>query len=414
MRAGGNRCYLDGVSNALVYRRSVPRYLLCRWLGRLWPRRFFPSLAPLRPAPFVPEAPPGWVRLRTRLCGICGSDLQLLRGEESFLMEPYASFPFVPGHEIVAEVAEAPAGSGWAAGDRVAVEPVLACGPRALPPCAACARGEPNLCGNFTRGALPAGISLGYTAGPGGGMAREFCAHPRQLIRLPDGLETRTAVLADSLACALQAVLGHFPDDADCVVVYGAGVLGQHAVRILRACESRARRVVVARHAFQREAALAGGADEVLLSPGRRELAEATGGRFLPTTLGGGQVEGRAGIFLDCVGSAASLQEGLLLLRPRGQLVLVATSGRVGPVDLSPVWFRELRVGGSSLCGTTEFRGRAQRTYERAVAMLAQHPSLWQDLVTHVFPLREYAAAFRAAFDKARHRSLKVAMDPAG
>src|SRR4030042_3840920 len=59
---------------ALVYYRSVPRYLLSRALNRLWPRHFFARVAPLR-LQEVPLAPPGpqWGVLRTRLCGVCGS-----------------------------------------------------------------------------------------------------------------------------------------------------------------------------------------------------------------------------------------------------------------------------------------------------------------------------------------------------
>ena len=89
-------------------------------------------------------SPPGpdWVVLRPRLCGICGSDLRLLKGAESFLLEPYASLPAVLGHEVVAEVAEAPPGSEWRAGDRVVVEPVLPCDVRGLPPCRYCAAGS--------------------------------------------------------------------------------------------------------------------------------------------------------------------------------------------------------------------------------------------------------------------------------
>ena len=113
---------------ALVYYRSVPRYLLSRVLNRLWPRHFFARVAPLR-LQEVPLAPPGpeWVVLRNRLCGICGSDLRLLKGVESLLLEPYADFPAVLGHEVLAEVAEAPADSGWRPGERVVVEPVLCC-----------------------------------------------------------------------------------------------------------------------------------------------------------------------------------------------------------------------------------------------------------------------------------------------
>ena len=65
---------------ALVYRKSVPRYLACALAARLAPRRFFPDLAPLglEEVPFDP--PRGWLPLTPLLCGVCGSDLGLLRG----------------------------------------------------------------------------------------------------------------------------------------------------------------------------------------------------------------------------------------------------------------------------------------------------------------------------------------------
>ena len=105
---------------ALVYYRSVCRYLLAKGLNRFWPRTFFARLAPLRlqEMEFSPPGP-AWVVLRPRLCGICGSDLRLLKGAESFLLEPYASMPAVLGHEVVGEVVEAPRGrnggraTGW-------------------------------------------------------------------------------------------------------------------------------------------------------------------------------------------------------------------------------------------------------------------------------------------------------------
>jgi hypothetical protein len=94
---------------ALVYYRSVGRYLLAKGLNRFWPRTFFAGVAPLKMQEMEFSPPgPDWVVLRPRLCGICGSDLRLLKGAESFLLEPYASMPAVLGHEVVAEVVEAP------------------------------------------------------------------------------------------------------------------------------------------------------------------------------------------------------------------------------------------------------------------------------------------------------------------
>lgn len=399
---------------ALVYRRSVPLYLAGSLAGRLFPRRFFPRLTPLdlKEVP-APSAPEGWVTLRNRLCGICGSDLHLLQGSESFLLEPYGSFPAVLGHEVVAEVVSSSAPGGeWSAGDRVAVEPVLSCLIRGLPPCRYCAAGEYHLCENFTMGNLAPGPVQGYNRSIGGGMAGVSIAHPAQLVRIPRDLPDELAVLSDSLASALHPVLRHFPEDGQCAIVFGAGILGQHVLRSLRALGSAARTIVVARHAFQKDLAYAGGADEVLMSPSRRDIARAVRARFLPTTLGGGNLEGGADLLFDCVGTRHSLQEGLLALRAGGKIVMAATIGSAGPVDFSSIWFRELHVTGSAFYSESDFQGRRMRTYQRAVELLASKGDLFRGLVSHVFPLTDYVDAFRAAVDKRTWKSMKVVLRP--
>ncbi len=87
-RVNGKRSF-----QALVYYRSIPR-TCCRRLNRLWPRHFFHAVAPLN-LKQVDLAPPGpdWLVLKSLMCGICGSDLRLLKGVESLLLEPYALFP---------------------------------------------------------------------------------------------------------------------------------------------------------------------------------------------------------------------------------------------------------------------------------------------------------------------------------
>jgi erythritol/L-threitol dehydrogenase len=396
---------------ALLYHRSIPRYLLCQGLNRLFPRRFFHRLAPLRLREIEFSPPPGWVVLRPRLCGICGSDLRLLKGVESFLLEPYASFPAVLGHEAVAAVMEAPPDSEWRPGDRVAVEPVLPCQVRGLPPCPFCAQGQYNLCENFTRGTLPPGAILGFTRGAGGAMAELMAAHPSRLVRLPDSLGDEAAVLTDSLASALQPVLDHLPGDTDTAIVFGAGIIGQHVIRLLRTLGSAARLVAIARYPFQGQLAKVGGADLVLSAPERRDLGEAVGARLIPTTLGGGNLEGGANFFFDCVGSRTSLQEGLLALRGQGTYVLVATAGTLTGVDLSSLWFRELRLTGSSMYAHGQLAGRQVRTYQLAVDLLDRGDYPLEGLLTHTFPLRDYRLAFQTAFDKRQHQSMKVALD---
>lgn len=397
---------------ALVYRRSVPRYLACQALSRLQRRRFFPSVAPLRLEERELHAPKGWATVKVSLCGVCGSDIGLLRGNESYLMEPYASFPAVLGHEVVGTIAEAPEGCGFEKGQRVAVEPMLPCEVRGVEPCRFCAQGRYNLCECFTKGELQPGMVMGYNASAGGGMAEYLAAHPSRLLPIPDELPDEKAVLADSLASALQPALENFPGNNDVVVVYGAGVIGQHLLRSLRALGCKARIIVVARHGFQHDLAQSGGADEVLMSPDRKTLGRAVGAEMLPTTLGGGNLEGGASHFFDCVGSARSVQDGLLCLRGGGRFVMVATCGTLKGVDFSPLWFRRLTMQGSNCYAQATHKGETLRTYALALELLQDSAFPTKGLEPRIFPLAQWRKAFITAFDKRKEQSVKVALKP--
>jgi erythritol/L-threitol dehydrogenase len=395
---------------ALVYYRSVWRYLATKAANRIWPHHFFHWLAPLvlRQVPLVP--PEGWVILRNRLCGLCGSDLNLLRSSESYLLEPYASFPAILGHEIVAQVEWAPPGTPWQQGDRVVVEPILCCQVRDLPPCRFCAQGNYNLCEAFTQGELAPGAILGLNCDAGGGLAEFMAAHPDRLLRLPESLPDEEAVLTDSLASALHPIMAHLPSDDALVVVYGAGIIGQHAIRLLRHLNCKARIIAVVRHQFQEVLARAGGADVVLRQPSRRELGEAVQARWLPTTLGGGNFEGGADYFFDCAGGSRALQEGLVLLRSHGTYIMMATTGSVKNLDLSSVWFRELRLTGSAMYAHGQLQGRQVHIYQKAVDFLASGTYPTAGLLTHMYPLSEYRQAFQTAMDKGSTQSMKVAI----
>lgn len=83
-----------------------------------------------------PRREEGEVLLRIRRVGICGTDYHIYEGKHPFL-----AYPRVMGHELAAEVVEAPHGSAFAAGDTVIVNPYLSCGA-----CVACRNGKPNCC----------------------------------------------------------------------------------------------------------------------------------------------------------------------------------------------------------------------------------------------------------------------------
>src|SRR5690606_29285579 len=128
---------------ALQFSRNLPRYAAARIAGAVVAGRGS-GPGPLELVDIDPPDVPadGWVRVRPRLAGICGSDLATVDGRSSRYFEPIVSFPFVPGHEVVGDLDD---------GTRVVVEPVLGCAARGIdPPCAACARGDLGGCEHIT------------------------------------------------------------------------------------------------------------------------------------------------------------------------------------------------------------------------------------------------------------------------
>src|ERR1044072_7394316 len=93
---------------AVEFFRSVPRWLLVRALASRWSSVASGALSCIRLADLPPPAlpTPEWVRVQTRLSGICGSDLSAIGCKGSPYFSPFVSTPFVLGHEVVGNIVE--------------------------------------------------------------------------------------------------------------------------------------------------------------------------------------------------------------------------------------------------------------------------------------------------------------------
>ena len=252
------------MSLALEIYRSIPRYLAARAMSGRAPGLVAGPLAPIRLVNRKDPEPtdPGWTRVRTRLSGICGSDLATLSGRSSFYFSPLVSLPFVPGHEVVGELVDSV--DDLAAGTRVVLSPVLGCRARGLEPCSACSAGFTGRCDRVTLGHVSPGLQTGYCKDTGGGWGRIFAAHRSQLHPVPDALDDQAAVLIEPLACAVHTALrASVAPDAE-VLVVGAGTIGVLAVLALRKLTPAGRVTVVAKHGAQRELARRLGATDVV------------------------------------------------------------------------------------------------------------------------------------------------------
>src|SRR3990172_2663247 len=187
----------------------------------------------------VPLPGPGEVLLRVRVCGICGSDLHVYRGE--LPLPPTISL----GHEFAGEVVETGEGVGGVSpGRRVLVEPLRTCRR-----CSYCRTGDYQLC--------PKRVLLGTFAS--GGLAAYVCVPDYSLYPLPDALDFELGALVEPLAVVVHAL--HLVDLAfgDRVVVLGCGTIGVMAALAARALGA-AEIVVTYRYEHQARAALAAGA----------------------------------------------------------------------------------------------------------------------------------------------------------
>ena len=158
-----------------------------------------------------PKPAPYELLLRTRLIGLCGTDLSTFRGKN-----PLVSYPRIPGHEIAATIVErgndVPA--EWKAGMNVTAYPNTSCGA-----CASCKRGRTNAC-KFNQ-------TLGVQRD---GAMQEYFTLPWQKVVSARGLSLRELSLVEPLAVGFHAVERGRVAPEDTVAVIGCGMVGLGAL----------------------------------------------------------------------------------------------------------------------------------------------------------------------------------------
>jgi len=374
----------------LVFSRKPTRFAAARIAGTLMPGRGA-AVGPLslEPDESLPLPGPNWLRLRPRLAGICGSDLALVDGTASAYFDPLVSYPFVPGHEVVADVE--------GTDRRVAVVPVLTCEVRGISPlCPACSAGRINLCERAAFGHLEPGLQTGFCTDTGGGWSTSMVAHPNQLVDVPADLSDEAAVLIEPTACAVHAAARYTGEHT---VIIGAGTLGLLTLAAITATRDRERTspiVVTARYPEQRRLATALGADVVCSSDELPRWVRST----TSSLMYGDQLTGGAPHVIDCVGSSDSLQQALRVVAPGGEVQVVGMPGNVS-LELTSLWHRESCIRGCYAYTRADFD---------AAIEVVRRLDLGR-LVTATYPLRDYTDAIAHAASAGRRGAVKIAFD---
>ena len=383
----------------LELHRSVPKYIGARAFGTKMPGLLSGALSPLRHVDRKDPHPPaeGWARLGPRVSGICGSDLKTLAGRSSLYFSALVSMPFVPGHEVVADLLDDV--GDLRMGQRVVIDPVLSCAPRGVSPaCGPCDAGMPELCERIMAGNLQPGLQTGYCASTGGGWSGMMLAHRSQLHAVPEDLPDEAAVMIEPTACAIHAVRRAAIPAGATVLVVGAGTVGLLTVAAVRSIVPTAQVIAVAKHARQAGLAQAFGATVVSTSEALGAVRRSTGAFRLRPELGLPFLLGGADVSFECVGSADALDLALRATKGRGRIVL---SGMPEGADLSPAWFRELELVGA-YTGSGAFAAAMELVGEAELGKL----------VTEAYPLARFREAVDHAMLAGRLGSVKVVFDP--
>ena len=252
----------------------------------------------------MPEPLAGEAMVKVRLAGICATDLALVNG--------YYPFNGIPGHEFVGEIVQSP-DQPERLGERVVGEINVGCGS-----CVSCAAGRSSHCERRT--------VLGLVD-RNGAFAEYLCLPPQNLIRIPDAVGDDAAVFVEPLAAALEIQQQINISATDCVLVLGAGRLGQLIAQtlILTGCNLQ----IAARYNNQ-----------------RKRLAA----RHI-NWIDENAIQER---FYDVVVEATGSPEGFAMarsaVRPRGTVVLKSTYQRLVQVNVSSLTVDEITLVGSR-CG---------------------------------------------------------------
>ncbi len=305
----------------------------------------------------------GCVRVKVNAVGICGSDVHSY--SEGAIGDTPCEYPMVLGHEPAGTVVETGAGvTGWAPGDRAALEPALYCYH-----CELCRAGKHNLC-----------VNLRFLSNPGHpGFFREFVdLPPTNLLAIPQQLSFELASMVEPLGVALHSMQFAAIQPGETVALFGAGPIG--LLTLASVIVAGAGRIWVIEPVKHRRAmALEMGADAAL-DPAEidaaREIASETGGRGVDCAI-------------DCAAKEHTTNQAIQSARNGGRVVITGIhSASFVPFEVSPMRRKELAIFNVR---------RSNHEPEDALGLLVDHAEWFAPLATHSRPLSAIAEAFSIA-----------------
>ncbi len=309
----------------------------------------------------IPEIKEDGVLIKTKVCGICGSDMHvynsdLLTEDSTKVIDDYR----IIGHEFTGEIVEAGKNvTGFKTGDRVA------------------------------------------SVHNKGGMA-EYVEIPgdrlKNLFKIPDSTSFETAATLEPFCNPMHSFHMREPQDSDTVAIFGAGIIGLGYLQIVKA-NTKARTIITDVSSLRLETAEKIGADVVISAKKEdpvKKIKKLTGDhyvRYQKNSAGG------CDISVDCAGIPKTFLQCLEVLKPEnGTAIIASIFENEISVDANTIVFKYMSITGSM--------GYYPSETAEALDLIVNRKVDIDILITHRLPLDKAAEGFRVQGDSGK--SVKV------
>ncbi|HEX5857722.1 MAG TPA: alcohol dehydrogenase catalytic domain-containing protein [Microbacterium sp.] len=289
-----------------------------------------------------PVAGPGELLIEVDRVGICGTDVELYRGEMAYIDQGFTHFPIRLGHEWTGRVSGVGSSEDeeWL-GRRVTGDTMLGCGR-----CEYCRSGAHHVC--------PDRFEIGIRDGWPGALAEKMLVPTRFAHAIPENVSLAAAALVEPGGNSLRAVRAAAVPPGGSLLILGSGTIGLLAAQFALAAGAEVHVGGVRRSSLELAASLG-----VARTWQLDELAASPGSRF--------------DAVIEATSSEASPALAARLVRPGGRVVLIGVSTAPSLVDTRDLVLKDVTAVGilsasPGLAGAIESFADGSVTPERIVS----------------------------------------------
>jgi len=320
-----------------------------------------------------PVCGPNEVMIKIHASALCTTEQRMFYGEKK------APMPFIGGHELAGEIVEVGQNvdkNYFKIGSKAIGRTQIACGS-----CAACKRGEYDLCEHLTEFRYNGPDFYGY-----GGLGEYIVFDKFSCWPVDTDLPYEQLALTEPISCVVNSINQGNVKLGDDALIIGGGVMGQLHNMILK--KKGCRTIMSEPDKARREFALAHGCD-IVINPLEENLLE----RIQEITHGN-----KVNAVFNTTAISAIAQSTIDLVAYNGTIVTYSSQHPDKPIEVSPNWlhYSKVKVTGSVNPSFIDFN--------TSINMLTKGIIDVKDLVSEVYPMEKCQEAFESALKLTTYR----------